>query len=734
MFNLSFINSIFLSGLLLAGIPFIIHLVNKKRAITLKFPTIRFVLESNKRVAKKFKLRQLILLLLRTLAIILLVFLFARPLLSSKENALDYANMTRSTVIIIDNSFSMLYRDISGNFFKSALASAESLITGQKNVDRAAILTTCENAGQSMEKLNYNKEELIDALKGVKTQYTRSDVLKQFKSAIDMIKAAPSQANEIYFISDMQKNGWDIGNVWAEGLKKSLQENNINVYLVDVAFNKKIDNAGITSVSATKESKGKINILNIFSKIKNFSGSAADNLLIKCFIGDEEVVKGFVTLSPFDATDKNLFAPIDESGIIKGHMSLKGDSFAPDDIRYFSLKSYRTVRTLVVDGDPTTQVYQSETFYLDFGLNPIKEMYSKIESKIVTYDEFLKTELANYDVVLLCNLEGATKNKVQELKTFAKKGGGVIFFLGNKVDPVAYNETFGDLLPQKLRDVFTKKENAIEKPFEYIEVSDYSHPILAPFSGAESGDLSIGRFYKYFILQPSMESKSNIILEFSDGNPCIVEKNYFGAKVLMYTSSADRDFNDLCIYPTYLPLMQQMTLYAASALGKEAYSELSVEDGAEFSVDKEITDVTIVDPAENLHYIATTPLKDIAKVKFDATYYPGFYNVFSGKLTGAQVSGAEPINTFAVNVTTGESDFTKIDEKVLKNIFSNNYSYVTKSGDLSEVKLQYLRGEEIWSKLLIYLIIFLLIESIISSSWRKKKEIKSAKWKEEGLI
>ncbi len=201
---------------------------------------------------------------------------------------------------------------------------------------------------------------------------------------------------------------------------------------------------------------------------------------------------------------------------------------------------------------------------------------------------------------------------------------------------------------------------------------------------------------------------------------------------ILYTSTVDRDYNDLCIYPTYLPLFQQLTLYCANALGKESYTELVIGDIAEFAVDKRVTDVTIEDPDGGIAYVKTTALKEIAKVTYDATYYPGFYNVFSGKLTKAQISGAAPINTFAVNVTTGESDFTKVDEGMLKDIFSDNYDYIKQSGDLSDMRLRVMRGEEIWGDLLMYLIIFLLLESIISTTWRKKKVIKSVKWKEEG--
>jgi hypothetical protein len=684
-------------------------------------------------VARKFKIRQLLLLILRTLAVLFLIFLFARPLLRSEESLIDYANLPKSTVVIIDNSSSMLYRDKGASFFDTAVSSAESIFTSQKDIDNAALLTTLNISDKRIPKLTFKKKELLDGLREIKLGYMQNKVFDSFKDALDVLKPSKAAVKEIYFISDMQRYGWGDESSWDNELKKAVKGNDVNVYLIDVTLRDRVDNVGIENVAVLKESRGKANVLNIFSMIRNFSKKTFENVLLKSFIGDKEAVKGFVTLKPYEAKEKNFFTPIDEAGIITGHVKLKGDNFSPDDIRYFSLKSFRLVKALVVDGDPTTQVYKSETFYLNVGLNPIKGRYSKIESRIVTYDEFTKEDILNYDVVFLCNVEGIERTKLNELKKFVQDGGGLIFFLGDKVDPQRYNEAFGELLPQKLRDVYTKTKKGKEKPFEYIAVKDYSHPILMPFEGAENGDLSAAKFYKYFVLQPSVESKGNIILEFSNGSACIVEKRYSKGRTLMFTSTADRDYNDLCIYPTYLPLLQQMTLYAADALGKEAYSELIIEDVSEFTVDEKIEDVTIIDPEGNLFYEKAVSLKDISRVKFKETYYPGFYNVYAGKALKEDIKEIDPISVFAVNVNHNESDFTKIDDEMLKKLLSENYNYIKKSGDIKDLQLKYLRGEEIWGKLLLYLILFLLLESIIASTWRKRKKIKSAKWKEEGL-
>ncbi len=76
-----FLNPAILLGLLAASIPIIIHLLNFRKLKKVEFSSISFLKELQKSKIKKIKIKQWLLLLLRTLLIILLVLAFARPTL-----------------------------------------------------------------------------------------------------------------------------------------------------------------------------------------------------------------------------------------------------------------------------------------------------------------------------------------------------------------------------------------------------------------------------------------------------------------------------------------------------------------------------------------------------------------------------------------------------------------------------------------------------------------------------
>ena len=91
------------------SIPIIIHLINRKKALSHKFAAIDFILQSNKRISVKFKLRQLILLMLRTALIAFPGACRSKALSNQFWRRRIREKRPTSNVIILDDSYSMQY-------------------------------------------------------------------------------------------------------------------------------------------------------------------------------------------------------------------------------------------------------------------------------------------------------------------------------------------------------------------------------------------------------------------------------------------------------------------------------------------------------------------------------------------------------------------------------------------------------------------------------------------------
>ena len=93
-----------LLALFAIAIPIIIHLFNLRKYKTVRFSSIRFLKEIKQAKRSYSRLKNLLILLSRILAITFLVLAFAKPFIPSKEQETEIA---KNIFFYIDNSFSM---------------------------------------------------------------------------------------------------------------------------------------------------------------------------------------------------------------------------------------------------------------------------------------------------------------------------------------------------------------------------------------------------------------------------------------------------------------------------------------------------------------------------------------------------------------------------------------------------------------------------------------------------
>src|SRR3954453_5948963 len=98
------------AGLLLASIPIIIHILNRRRYRTVQWAAMDFLLRAMKKNRRRLKFEQWLLLAPRCGVLFLVAPALARPL-ACRDSAIASIAGARSGlhVIVIDNSYSMAY-------------------------------------------------------------------------------------------------------------------------------------------------------------------------------------------------------------------------------------------------------------------------------------------------------------------------------------------------------------------------------------------------------------------------------------------------------------------------------------------------------------------------------------------------------------------------------------------------------------------------------------------------
>jgi hypothetical protein len=79
---MGFLVPAFFAGLAALAVPVLIHLINRERKVVIQFPSLMFLRKIPYKSVRRQKLRHLLLLALRCLALAILVAAFTRPFLA----------------------------------------------------------------------------------------------------------------------------------------------------------------------------------------------------------------------------------------------------------------------------------------------------------------------------------------------------------------------------------------------------------------------------------------------------------------------------------------------------------------------------------------------------------------------------------------------------------------------------------------------------------------------------
>ena len=105
---MSFLQPIALFGIVLAGVPILIHLLNLMRHRRESWAAMRFLLKAKENSSRMSKIRRWLTLLSRVLAVCTLVLLMSRPLATDDSSLINFADQKPEVVmLVLDRSSSM---------------------------------------------------------------------------------------------------------------------------------------------------------------------------------------------------------------------------------------------------------------------------------------------------------------------------------------------------------------------------------------------------------------------------------------------------------------------------------------------------------------------------------------------------------------------------------------------------------------------------------------------------
>ena len=217
---MSFAAPLFLLAALAGAIPVLLHMINRRQTTVVPFSTLRFLRQSARRTRRRKRIHDLLLLLLRVAALMLVAIALARPTIHHVSGLLGLGS-ARAVVLIMDNSASMATKDEAGSRWEAALAVSEQLLDCLSEQDSVALLFSSGPARPKGNRLHQNHEVVHQALAASRVRYERADLGGQLQAARELLQAAETPNKEIYIMTDMQAVSWEALEADAEFDQKS---------------------------------------------------------------------------------------------------------------------------------------------------------------------------------------------------------------------------------------------------------------------------------------------------------------------------------------------------------------------------------------------------------------------------------------------------------------------------------------------------------------------------------
>jgi len=720
MFGLTFLNSLFLLGILSALIPIILHFGHREKAQRVQFSAIRFFTEEHQRRQRRIKLRQLLLLILRVLLCIIFALAFAKPLLRIAGGSVLGANVKRDVVILLDNSYSMGYKHQGKTRFAVAQETARSLVNKMKTGDRAALILVNESPQLYIEQLTADLKSVDTAIGEAKLSNAHTNISKSLESAYGILKQSSAASKEMYLLTDMQRNG--NFPVMREGNHQTtsaqfLKDAQNRLFIVDVAQSTS-SNVAITGLEFS-DNNSALNIPTVFKvKIHNYSDEPQKRTL-RLFIDGQKVAEKSVELYARFPVIQRFSYLVEKGGLHAGYVSLESDVLSVDDRYYFSMRSIEELPILCVDGAPSAVSYMSETFFLKHALKSANtSAKSIIQPTIIEPDRLENTQLDKFPLVILANVSTLSTSDVQRLEEYVDNGGGLLIFLGDRINSYFYNthlsgaeRRHGGLLPCKLLDVLGEPQR--KRTDFRISKTHFQHPALNVFEDSESGNLGSIRFYGLYALDTA-NTDGQTLLELDNGYPLLIERQYGLGKVMLFASTCDADWTDFPLRALYVPILYRLTAY----LSEQTNPVKRYWVGDTIQLSGELwsyqTPTTLTKPDGNVETLRAQPQGTMSVVTYQKTDQAGIYQIDHSQL------GQKRRKIFALNLNTAESDLTKLsdDELTTLTAYSGKGTLVrviSEPEKLTTASAQTLMGAGLWDKLLFVVLLIALLEPFIAN-------------------
>ncbi|MCX7985232.1 MAG: BatA domain-containing protein [Bacteroidetes bacterium] len=707
---MTFLHPLALLGLLAATIPILLHILNLRRLRTIEFSTLRFLKEIQHTSIRKLQLKQILLLIVRTLLIVFLVFAFSRPTVQGTIPLVLAERAKTTAVIIFDDSYSMHGNDTYGTYISQAKHIAQTVLSSLNDGDEVVFLRLSECSSLMHPPAPQRDISLVRSfIDRIEPSAVYVPFWKAYRYAHAILSSSLNYNRELYIISDFQQG------LFNESPLEVLPKLPDHTQVFAIVIGKhSVRNAAIESIELPSVIYHPQKPYVLRATVYNSGTMALRNHSVSVFQNAKRVAEKSIDIEAGYRRSVEFTLIPNTTGIVTGVVSLENDEQEIDNRSFFSITVPDRVHVCLV-GTP------QETRYIATALSV------NLADSLITFDvtqtplERLSTQhLLKAQVVLLVGERGLTPDRASMLASFVRRGNGLLYF--PSTTPSIYATTFAIphalTIPQQSIDINPSEETS-KREFRFV---DFQHPIFSEMfelestkkKGMEYRTLEAPRIAKYVHLNTRPSTLT--VVQLPTGSPFLTDDTLGKGHCLTVAVGATLEWSDFPLRGLFVPLIQRSTHYASQTL----LSPIITHCGSTVTLPLPFTEekvLRVITPDGASLSVAPQWLGNEVGVRFSQTSVPGIYTVHDKR---------RPLRSFAVNVDPREWSSPITPEKlrtVLEQyVHSLNQVHILKSPTTVQsyiVETRY--GVELWSYFLVLALLCAFAEIVLAKGWNPEE-------------
>lgn len=737
-----FLNAWMLIGLAAAALPIAVHLISKRRFNVVHWGAMRF-LELGQRTRRRFRLQDILLLLLRMGLLACLALALARPWGSGTLLGSLGAEIQHDYVFILDGSTSMAWQGTGQpglppqrTPYQQAVQWIFEALEDLSPGDTVALIDARNQPRRLIAPPVTDRKIVRDILTGIAEPAGTSQLPEAIEDALKILATTANVSRRVIVLSDDQAMAWKPEDEFAwtrvDELRKQPQ---VTPVINTVTF-------GGPAQARTNYSVGRIELsrevtvpefpVKVRAMIRQSGGDGPSRKRVSFQIDGQQVPGKTleVNLLPNGEAMVEFEHVFPAVGNFLACIALDPDELPNDDRADAVIAITTSIPVLLVDGEPHIDPTRSETFYVQSAFSASGSQSPWIQARVIRPLELDESLLAGQQVIFLCNVERLTQRQWASLRKFVRDGGGLVLAPGEKVNSTDWNSIDQHekipFLPAQLREIVQEKPIP-EAPATTIDSLSLNVPWLQRFRQENDVDLSQTRFLKWWRLKPvhhlpssnpaavtadtilsppqnQEEPPPQILARLSQGDPWLIRREYGHGSVLQLAIPLDADWSTLPAKNDFVPFLHELVF---SLINREGRRNVDVETPLLLALKQgeSVSDFVVNGPG--VQNVAAEPVQRgrAAFAEFRQTSTPGVYRFQKRE----DVRGAsEP---FVVDDDHRESDLTPLT--------ADQWKVLTQDGRFQAVKTMRevaaaTRAEsprtELWWLLLLLVLLMLVCE------------------------